>query len=434
MGVLLLGAASRDLKHVQTVFATAGIRVFVSREVIDGANPDAIVILDSEEYPCNWQQTAGRVFFAYPATPVVLVSSRNSASNAIAAMRMGIRDYILLPLDAGKVIETLRNCTSADGNRSLWPTGFSATTRETMVGQSHVLTAVRAQMLRVAAADCTVLITGETGTGKELAAEFIHGNSARRRSPLVCVNCAALPDSLIESELFGHVCGAFTGATENREGLIASADGGIVLLDEIGDMGLQAQAKILRAIEKKEVTAVGGTRGRRVDVRFIAATNQDLAAMARLGTFRKDLYYRLNVASVSMPPLRDRREDIPLLVEHYRRRLGHDMIRAISEDCMERLIAYDWPGNIRELRNVLESIFLACEGGVAKSRDLPAELRTLQKGGDMLCDSERERLVEALCSSEWNKSRAAERLHWSRMTLYRKMAKYRIVRVSSPQT
>ena len=203
-------------------------------------------------------------------------------------------------------------------------------------------------MTRVAASNCTVLITGETGTGKELAAEFIHRQSNRRNKPFVCVNCAAIPDPLLESELFGHARGAFTGADSTRDGLFRSAEGGTVLLDEIGDMSLTAQAKILRVLETKEVSRLGGVERQKVDIRFLAATNQDLESMTERGAFRRDLFYRLNVARVELPPLRDRKEDIPLLVEHYRRQLGGDDLARISEECMNRIAQYDWPGNIRE--------------------------------------------------------------------------------------
>src|ERR1700722_240842 len=285
-------------------------------------------------------------------------------------------------------------------------------------------------MTRVAASDCTVLVTGETGTGKELAAEFIHHQSARRDKPFVCLNCAAIPDALLESELFGHTRGAFTGADSLSDGLLASAEGGTILLDEIGDMSLSAQAKILRVLEKKVVSRVGGTQQRRIDVRFVAATNQDLESMSIRGDFRRDLYYRLNVARVELPPLRDRREDIPLLVDYYRQRLGGVGVAHISKECLRRISQYDWPGNIRELRNVLETCFLHCGAGEVHAEHLPQRLREVTETDRALPPDERDRLFEALCSTQWNKSRAAETLRWSRMTLYRKMAKYRISHVS----
>jgi DNA-binding NtrC family response regulator len=295
-----------------------------------------------------------------------------------------------------------------------------------MIGESMAMQRVKSYMMRAAASDCTVLITGETGTGKELAAEFIHDNSARRKKPFVCVNCAAIPDSLLESELFGHTRGAFTGADSSRDGLLVSAEGGTILLDEIGDMSLSAQAKILRVLEKKEVARLGSAQQRKINIRFVAATNQDLESMADHGSFRKDLFYRLNAARVELPPLRDRREDIPRLVEFYRNRLGSGDVTRLSEDCMQRLSSYNWPGNIRELKNVLESLFLHCSSNEVQLEELPGRFQQAMDHENVLTTDERERLVNALCTTHWNKSRAAEIMSWSRMTLYRKMAKYRI--------
>jgi len=435
--VLLLNAHGYAEDHVRSILGAMGLRVLAP--CTHGAlrsqfpqEPSVIAILDCEDCEENWQNAAAETRAAFPTTPLILLTSRGSESLAVSALRLGVMDYLPLPLDARAVRETLNRCLSAPrkprGPREAEPDSHS----ESMIGSSAAISTIRGYMRRAAATDCTVLITGETGTGKELAAEYIHKTSPRRGKPFVCVHCAAIPELLLESELFGHARGAYTGATDKCDGLIASADGGTVLLDEIGDMSLQAQAKILRVLEKKEVTLLGGTRSRQVNVRFLAATNQDLEAMTRQGGFRKDLYYRLNVARVELPPLRERKEDIPLLVEHFRRRLGQEAIEAVSNDCLERLMEYEWPGNIRELRNVLERIFLVCESGVVESSDLPAEMRGPRKGGCELGASERERLVEALCSSEWNKSRAAEQMHWSRMTLYRKLAKYRIKRFSSP--
>ncbi|MGB8768537.1 MAG: sigma-54 dependent transcriptional regulator, partial [Candidatus Korobacteraceae bacterium] len=289
----------------------------------------------------------------------------------------------------------------------------------------------KAQMTKVAGADCTVLITGETGTGKELAAEFVHSHSPRRGKPFVCVNCAAIPDSLLESELFGHSKGAFTGAEDIREGVFAAADGGTIFLDEVGDMSLFAQAKILRVLERKEVCRLGGTQRRQLDVRFVAATNQDLEAMTQCGSFRKDLFFRLNVARVHLPPLRDRKDDIPLVIDHYCREFS---CRAgcptptFSQDSFKYLLEYDWPGNIRELKNVLENLFLGEVPGEVHPGHLPAYLRELIEKSCNLSSSERDQLITALSAAQWNKSKAAEILHWSRMTLYRKMAKHQLSR------
>lgn len=390
--------------------------------------PDWIFLEYSQQSPPDWQRIATGVRRASAGTPMLLLAAEGSEETAVAALRIGVEDYIALPVRAATLFEALDRCTQR-GQRQIDAVSIKAEAAcDPMVGASENLSRVKHYMTRVAGSDCTVLITGETGTGKELAAEFIHRQSNRRNKPFVCVNCAAIPDPLLESELFGHVRGAFTGADSKRDGLFASADGGTVLLDEIGDMSLTAQAKILRVLEKKEVSRLGGTQRQKVDIRFLAATNQNLESMTERGTFRRDLYYRLNVARVELPPLRDRKDDIFLLVEHYRKMLGGDDISRISEDCMRRLKQYNWPGNIRELKNVLESIFLHCNSNEVQVHDLPARmLAAAQEPG--LSPDERERLVEALCVTQWNKSRAAEKLSWSRMTLYRKMAKYQLSQV-----
>ena len=308
-----------------------------------------------------------------------------------------------------------------------------------MIGTSAALQQVRLSLAKVASSNCTVLITGETGTGKELAAEFIHRNSSRRNRPFACINCAAIPDTLLESELFGHSRGAFTGAEEDREGLLAAANGGTVFLDEIGDMSLMAQAKLLRVIEKKEVCHIGGTRSKQLDLRFLAATNQDLAAMAGRGSFRKDLFFRLNVAHIHLPPLRERKEDIPVLLEHFCRDFNFApgaRLAEFSEECLLFLLHYDWPGNIRELKNLIESLSIGGMPPQVGKEHLPGHLhrRAEESWGDegwsevhaRSHQSERDSLISALAWAKGNKSAAAKRLHWSRMTLYRKMAKHNL--------
>ncbi len=301
--------------------------------------------------------------------------------------------------------------------------------REDMIGQSAIMCAIKRDMARIANSASTVLITGETGTGKELAAEFIHARSARRTKPFVCINCAAIPESLLESELFGHAKGAFTGADQHRDGLLIPANGGTIFLDEIGDMSLCAQAKILRVVENREVCRVGSNRGVQLDIRFVAATNQDLEAMTQKGTFRKDLFFRLNVVRVHLPPLRERLEDIPFLLRHYCGELGGESGSSdteFSEDSLRCLKSYGWPGNIRELRNFVENLYLRGLPQKIGIEHLPRHIRGLIESKADLPQPEREALLAALFSAKWNKSEAAKKLHWSRMTLYRKIAKHQI--------
>ena len=299
-----------------------------------------------------------------------------------------------------------------------------------LIGSSLAIWKVKTYLRKVAMTDSHVLITGETGTGKELAAQYIHRHSARRAKPLVTINCAALPDGLLESELFGYERGAFTGATSSYSGKLKLADGGTVLFDEIGDMSPYAQAKILRVIETKEVYPLGGRRSVPLDIRIIAATNRDLDQRMANNEFRQDLYFRLNVARVHLPPLRERKEDIPLLTDHFVQKFSAQFGRGIegfSDEAMERLLSYDWPGNIRELMNLTERIFIDPPREKITVADLPESMRYRPSVRQETVPAEREILLYTLSQTNWNKSKAAERLHWSRMTLYRKIAKYHIV-------
>ena len=295
-----------------------------------------------------------------------------------------------------------------------------------MVGESPSTREIKSSISKVAATDCNVLVTGETGTGKELVAELIHKNSRRAERPLICLNCAAIPDTLAESELFGYERGAFTGAYATYAGKLKQADGGTVLLDEIGDMSLSAQAKLLRLLDKKPIQRVGGRRDVTIDLRVIAATNQDLEGLMAVGKFRRDLYYRLNVAHISLPPLRARKEDVTLLLRHFIGELNTRLtkqVSGISPGLVERLLQYDWPGNIRDLKNLTEACLLSLAAGVIELAHVPEQYRDKLAGCSI---DEKASILSALFSTKWNKSKAAQKLHWSRMTLYRKLARYHI--------
>jgi transcriptional regulator with PAS, ATPase and Fis domain len=301
--------------------------------------------------------------------------------------------------------------------------------RQPLIGKSSFIRRIKAYLLKVAAVDSHVLITGETGTGKELTAQYIHQKSTRHGKPLITINCAALPDGLLESELFGYEKGAFTGAHTTYAGKLKLADGGTVFFDEIGDMSPYAQAKILRVIENKEVHPLGGKRSIPLDIRIIAATNRDLERLVSKKKFRQDLYFRLNVARVHLPPLRERKEDIPGLMDYYLQefndRFGWEL-KGFTDEALELMLRYDWPGNVRELKNLLEAIFIDPPLDRIAISDLPDSIRQHYEIKVPATLTERERLFSALCSVNWNKSKAAKQLHWSRMTLYRKMAKHHI--------
>ena len=302
---------------------------------------------------------------------IILMTAHATVDNAIEAMKLGAFHYLQKPfeieelqVEVGRAIQDLRLRRQ---HRYLLSEQEETFDHYGIVGKSRVMQEVLQRLERVAAAKSTVLITGETGTGKELAARVIHARSAQRDMPMIKVNCAAIPEALLESELFGHVRGAFTGATANRRGRFALADGGTIFLDEIGTLGLPVQAKLLRVLQEREFEPVGSERTQKVDLRVIAATNRDLHAMVADGRFQEDLYYRLSVIPVELPPLRARREDIPPLVEHFVRkhaqRTGRRVDR-IEPGAMDRLEGYDWPGNVRELENTIERAIVLASGPV----------------------------------------------------------------------
>jgi DNA-binding NtrC family response regulator len=400
--------------------------------------PDVVCFEHDPSGRTPWQDAVLAVRRRCPSAPIILLARSGSEPLAVQALRLGVQDYLSGPWSHQELQAAIEGCLSKHvphqrrEEHELQPQPDCGR----MLGTNPNVRKLKSFLFEAAASDCTVLITGETGTGKELAAEFIHEHSSRQNNPFVCINCAAIPDSLLESELFGHAKGAFTGADGLRDGLLAAAEGGTIFLDEIGDMSLFAQAKLLRVLESKEVCRLGGTKRMQLNVRFVAATNQNLDAMVNSGAFRKDLFFRLNVVRVQLPPLRQRRDDIPLLVDHYSRehclRKGA-CIPVFSEECLNCFAQYDWPGNVRELKNVLESLFLGQVPASIRVEHLPERIRTLLGEGERLTPGERDLLLTALTASQWNKSRAAAKLQWSRMTLYRKMAKYQISSNASPR-
>ena len=304
----------------------------------------------------------------------------------------------------------------------------SVAARNGLFGDSSAIAELRRYLGKVAVSDATVLVTGETGTGKEPVASTIHQLSARSAGPFVAVNCSAIPETLLESELFGHERGAFTGASSNFPGRFVQSDGGTLFLDEIGEMSPMGQAKLLRVLEERAVTAIGSLRRRPVDVRVIAASNQRLEQMVERRQFRADLYYRLNVARIELPPLRARPEDIAPIVSHFideQNRRRSMRVGRPDPALLARMRRYNWPGNVRELRNLVEALFIdPPEGRAVRLDDLPTAFRRLFKEDRSAGEGERERLIEVLRETNWNKMEAARQMHWSRMTLYRKLAKY----------
>jgi two-component system nitrogen regulation response regulator NtrX len=374
---------------------------------------------------------------------VVLISGHGNIESAVRAIKMGAFDFVEKPLSLEKTVLVIRNALR---QRRLEAENRDLRARvdrtETMVGESATMRQLRDQVAMAAPTNGRVLIYGENGTGKELVARTIHALSRRRTGAFVEVNCAAIPEELIESELFGHVRGAFTGAVADRRGKFEVADGGTIFLDEIGDMSLKTQAKVLRVLQEQTMDAVGGTTRIKVDARVLAATNKDLQAEIRAGRFREDLYFRLNVIPIFVPPLRERQDDIPLLADHFMAGFAREYGRrakSFERGALRALQLYPWPGNVRELRNVIERLMIMVPGDAISSTDLsfldsggstrppapelPAERRTLHEARGQF---ERDLILRTLAEQQGNMSRTAEVLGVERSNLYRKMKAFGI--------
>lgn len=379
-----------------------------------------------------------------PALPVVLMTAFSSVETAVDALRLGAYDYLVKPLDFDLLRETLEQCIERSRhsveNRELRRQLTEAAASEEIIGRSDALKRMLGFIETVAPTEATVLVTGESGTGKELVARALHGASARADKPLVTVNCAALAETLLESELFGHEKGAFTGADRRREGRFVQANGGTLFLDEIGEMPLQLQAKLLRALQQGEIQRVGSDTPITVDVRVIAATNRDLRQEVQEKRFREDLYFRLNVISIEVPPLRRRGEDIPLLAAYFLQRFAErnrKSIKGFSPQAMDSLLRYSWPGNVRELENAVERAVILCNGDLVTGAELPdniahispqeegpAQQESLSLAGMALELVERRAIEDTMRQTGDNKSEAARRLGITRATLHNKLRKY----------
>jgi two-component system nitrogen regulation response regulator NtrX len=372
---------------------------------------------------------------------VVMISGHGNIESAVRAIKMGAYDFVEKPLSLEKTVLVVRNALRQRDleteNRAL---RARVDRQHVMVGESYAMRQLREQVEMAAPTNGRVLIYGENGTGKELVARTVHQMSRRRAGPFVEVNCAAIPEELIESELFGHMKGAFTGAVADKPGRFEQANAGTIFLDEIGDMSLKTQAKVLRVLQEQVMERVGGTQRIRVDVRVLAATNKDLPSEIKGGTFREDLYFRLNVIPIFVPPLRDRQDDIPLLADHFMALMAAEYGRRpkrLAPEASARLQHYGWPGNVRELRNVIERLMIMVPGDTITAQDLaflshngvqvpastPAAAQTLADAREQF---EREYILQALASQGGNISRTADVLGVERSNLYKKMKAYGI--------
>ena len=410
------------------VEATTGTEVV---EKVKDVNPD-LVIMDVRMPELDGIEALSKLKVSSPKTSVLIMTAFGSSNNAIRAMELGAFDYITKPIeyrDLTSEVQVLRDEIS------------SLVQTERIVGNSPPMQEVYKTVGKVAKSDATVLVTGESGTGKELVAEALHYNSNRRSGPMVKVSCAALPETLLEAELFGHEKGSFTGAMTQRRGRFELADKGTIFLDEIGEMSLPMQTKLLRVLQERKIERVGSSIPIKVDIRIVCATNKDLAKQVELQKFRDDLFYRLNVININMPPLRDRKEDIPALVEHFLAKHRYSATAqpaAISEEALKRLMEYDWPGNVRELENVVERAVVLSRGQIITSRELPFGDHEADEHGEegeevsveksffkkSVSQFEKDLIMKALRDATGNRSKAAEMLGIYRRLLYAKIKEY----------
>ncbi len=432
MNEALLIETSSDGKE-----ALKKLKTFPAEIVITGVrmpNMDGLTLLEE-------------IRVSYPDISVVIVTGYGTIEDAVKAMKAGAYDYILKPFDFDAIRMVIEKITGH--KRILEKNFFPGKDRgkgyrfENIIGQDPAMLEIFQKIIDVAKTNATVLITGETGTGKELIAEAIHHKSPRRDGPLIKVNCAALTETLINSELFGHEKGAFTGAIAQKKGHFELANGGTIFLDEIGSIPISTQISLLRVLESGNFKRVGGTRTLKVDTRVICATNKDLSNAVKEKLFREDLFYRINVVSIHMPPLRERKSDIRLFINHFLKKYCTETkksIPRISRAAMNILIQYDWPGNVRELANIIENTVIFCKGSEITPADLPEELRgtsqkerfTLGLSSSSLPLAESTLIRKVLEETNWNLKQASEMLDIARGTLYSKMKKYGIEKLTNP--
>lgn len=429
---------------VRVVLGDAGFRVLEADNGATGLNilrtkSVDVVLLDMRMPGMSGLEVLQRLREGGTFPPVIMLTAFGNVGSAVEAMKTGAFDYLSKPADNDELLAVVQKAAEharlRRENRELKKQiGRMRETR--IIGDSPDMRAVVELIEQVGPSEANVLILGESGTGKELVAQMLHEHSHRKNGPLVKVNCAALPENLLESELFGYVKGAFTGAAQDKPGRFQLAEGGTLFLDEIGELPLTLQAKILRALQERVVEPLGGIAPVSVDVRFIAATNRRLPDMIEKGTFREDLYYRLNVLEIRIPPLRERLEDIPLLADYLLRKLGQKNskpLRSVSREFLEALMRYEWKGNVRELENVLERSLILCRDDILDVRDLPDHLRapaeSAASSSSVLKESpleaaERNALEDTLRKCGGHRERTAKALGISRRTLQYRLKKY----------
>ncbi len=443
--VMIVDDESVVRESLEKWFANEGYqtRCFASAaEALAAVRPGAcdVVLLDIKMPGMDGMELQRRLREVDPELMVIVMTGYASVETAVQALKTGAYDYITKPFDPDDLLNTVSHAIehrrAKHEVQRLQEHLSEALPKSALIAQSAAMKRVEEMIEVVAPTDTTVLVTGDSGTGKEVVARAIHAASPRRNMPMVVIHCGALTETLLESELFGHERGAFTGAQARRKGKFEVAEGGTVFLDEIGDISLKTQTDLLRVLQEKEITRVGGTEPIKVDFRCITATNRDLEGMVKAGTFRLDLFYRLNVMQIHLPPLRERREEIPLLAKHFLETFAVAMNRPIpriSDEALRVLAEYDWPGNVRELENAIERAIVMSRGAVIEAGSLPIVAATspAAPAGRRLEDVERQHIERILEETDWNLSRAARVLDIDRTTLYNKLKHFGLKRETS---
>jgi len=435
------------LRTLLTGWGYAVIEADDGSSAIDRVHEQAfdLILMDIRMIKVSGLEALGEIKAFNPAIPVIIMTAYSSVESAVGAMKNGAYDYLTKPLDFDELRLTMERAMEhshlREENRLLRETLGAHFDTQNIIGTSPAMMRLMETVAQVATSEATVLITGESGTGKEMIAGAIHFNSLRKDGPYVKINCAAITETLLESELFGHEKGAFTGAYRRKEGRFRQAHGGTLFLDEVSEMSLAMQVKLLRVLQDREITRVGGEEVMKVDVRIIAATNKDLITEIRADRFRDDLYYRLNVVAIAMPPLRERREDIPLLAQHFLEQFSErnrKQIKGFTPQAMDRLLRYEWPGNVRELMNAVERAVVLARAEYLNEQEFPlipgaaGPEGGLPAGGagseEMPLDEvEKTTILRILELSNGNKSEAARRLGITRRTLHKKLKTYGVM-------
>ncbi len=448
--ILIVDDDRGHLISLRTVIRSWGYRVATAEDGLEAVaavkeSQVELILMDVRMTTMSGIEALERIKIYNPSIPIIIMTAYSSVASAVEALKGGAYDYLIKPFDFDVLKLSIERACEHAGlkveNEDLRARLQEDFDRPDIIGKSASMKALMDMLAMVAPSEATVMITGESGTGKELIAKSLHYNSARKAHPLVTVNCAALTESLLESELFGHEKGAFTGADRRREGRFMLADGGTIFLDEVGETSSRMQAKLLRVLQEKEIQRVGSEAVLQVDVRVVAATNRDLEEDVQAGRFREDLFYRLNVMHLTIPPLRDRQEDIPLLAQHFLEtyaRRNRKTVKGFAPLAMSMLLKYEWPGNVRELENAIERAVILLSGEHITEKQLPLRIvrqhpdhATAADTGMPATDGtrtleaiEKEAIEATLAATDGNKSETARRLGISRKTLHNKLKAY----------